>query len=197
VASQRTIGAFWHEFRTFAVDGFALELAETQANRERFGGPSGSNGVNPARQIGYPQARIVTLVETGTRAPVSAAIGTYHTGEQELAGQLTEAVGAGDLVLFDRNFPSIKLWQAFTERGAALVIRAKSSVARTNIATLPDGTYLAEMWSNRRRGKGCGEHVTVRVIEYQVDGGETIRLLTSLMDTELYPAAEIAVLYIS
>jgi hypothetical protein len=195
-ASEHTIGAFWHGLRTWAVDGFMLELAETPANREHFGGPSGSNGVNPVREIGYPQARVVTLVETGTRAPVRAAIGTYHTGEQELAGQLADAVEAGDLVLFDRNFPSIKLWKAFTGREAAVVMRAKSPVARTRVATLPDGTYLAEMWTNRRRGQGCGEHVTVRVVEYQIDGAEPIRLLTSLMDPELHPAAEIAALYL-
>jgi hypothetical protein len=30
------------------------------------------------------------------------------------------------------------------------------------------------------------------VIEYQVDGGEVIRLLTDLLDHDAYPAAELA-----
>ena len=38
-------------------------------------------------------------------------------------------------------------------------------------------------------------HVVLRVIEYQVDGGEVIRLLTDLLDPKAYPAAELAVLY--
>ena len=37
--------------------------------------------------------------------------------------------------------------------------------------------------------------VTVRVIEYRVDGGEVIRLLTDLVDWQAYPAAELAALY--
>jgi IS4 transposase len=37
--------------------------------------------------------------------------------------------------------------------------------------------------------------VVVRVIEYQVDGGETIRLLTDLLDPETAPAGELAELY--
>jgi Transposase DDE domain len=51
------------------------------------------------------------------------------------------------------------------------------------------------MWTNRRRGRGFGEHITFRVIEYRVDGGEPIRLLTSLLDTDRYPAAALAALY--
>nr|WP_258308696.1 transposase [Streptomyces sp. NWU339] len=37
--------------------------------------------------------------------------------------------------------------------------------------------------------------VTVRVIDYRVDGGETVRLLTDLLDPEAGPAEELAVLY--
>ena len=35
----------------------------------------------------------------------------------------------------------------------------------------------------------------VRVIEYRVDDGETVRLLTDLLDPDEYPAAEMAALY--
>ena len=191
-----TIGAFWRGLRTFAIDGFALEVPETAANRAFFSDPSGSNGVNPVRETGYPQARVVTLVETGTRAPVRAAIGTYLTGEAVLAGQLADAVGEGDLVIFDRRFVSISLYKAFTGRGAEVLVRAKRQVARRNVVYLPDGTYLVEIWNNSGRGKGRGEHITVRVIEYQIDGGETIRLLTSLTDPQQHPAAAIAALYL-
>src|SRR5947208_17008701 len=37
--------------------------------------------------------------------------------------------------------------------------------------------------------------VVVRVIEYRVDGGEVIRLLTDLMDPVAFPAGELAALY--
>ena len=35
----------------------------------------------------------------------------------------------------------------------------------------------------------------MRVIDYQVDGGETIRIITSILDAERAPAAELAQLY--
>lgn len=195
VAGSRTIGARWMGFRTFGVNGFSLEVPDTEANRACFDGPSASNGRNPARPVGYPQAKVVTLAETGTRAVRAAAIGGYRTGEIGLATPLAAAVGPSDLVLFDRGFPSIALWQAYTRRGAAIVMRAKASMGRTPVGELADGTYLAQMWTDHRRGKGCGEHITFRVIEYRVDDGETIRLVTSLLDPDRYPAAALAALY--
>ncbi|HEY5837228.1 hypothetical protein [Streptomyces sp.] len=38
-------------------------------------------------------------------------------------------------------------------------------------------------------------HVVLRVVEYRVDGGEVIRLLTDMLDPEEFPAAELAGLY--
>jgi Insertion element 4 transposase N-terminal/Transposase DDE domain len=192
VAGEGTWGARWRGFRTLGVDGFLLETPDTAANREYFGAPS--NGSR--RPIGYPQARVVTLVETGTRAPIAAAIGTYHTGEPTLAKGLASAVGPGDLVLFDRYYPSVTLWQVFDARGAALVMRADSRIARANTRPLGDGTYLAEMWVSGHPGRKGAAHVTMRVVEYRVDGGdEIIRLLTNLVDTDAYPPAAIAALY--
>lgn len=191
VADAGTVGARWCGYRTLGVDGFVLELSDTAGNREHFGAPSNSAG----RPIGYPQARVVTLVETGTRAPIAGVIGTYHDGEPTLAYQLVGAVGPGDLVLLDRCFPSVKLWQAFASRGAALVMRADTRIARHGVWALPDSTYLAQIWQTGHPGRKGAEHVTVRVVEYRVNGGETIRILTSLTDPDAYPAAQLAALY--
>ena len=78
--------------------------------------------------------------------------------------------------------------------GAHLLIRARSCVAARPIEYLPDGTYLARMNLAGQKRAAPG-HVVLRVIEYQVDGGEVIRLLTDLLDPGAYPAAELAALY--
>ena len=51
---------------------------------------------------------------------------------------------------------------------------------------LDDGTYLARMNLAGQKGAHPGG-VLVRVIEYRVDGGEVIRLLTDLMDPAAFP----------
>ncbi|MFG2386855.1 hypothetical protein [Streptomyces avermitilis] len=54
-------------------------------------------------------------------------------------------------------------------------------MARRPVRHLPDGTYLARMNLAGQKGAHPGG-VLVRVIEYRVDGGEVIRLLTDLFD---------------
>jgi Transposase DDE domain/Insertion element 4 transposase N-terminal len=195
VAGPDTLGARWRGLRTLAVDGFTVEMPDSAVNRAHFSGPSTRPAGGEVVTAGYPQARLVTLVETGTRAALGAAIGTYLTGEPELAAQVATAAGKGDVVIFDRNFPSVALWKAYRATGAHLVMRAKKSVARDVVQALADGSALVRMYRDGRRSPDPERSVTARLIEYEIANGEVIRLLTSLEDPELHPADEIARLY--
>jgi hypothetical protein len=181
-------GAFWRGMRVAAVDGFLLGVPDTAANRAAFGGP-----VSGGQPAGFPQARVVTLTETGTHSSVDARVGGYCAGEQELAVAMAGSA-AGMLVIMDRGFPGVALWKAYTQAGAHLLIRARSSVAARPVRVLADGTYLARMNLAGQKGAHPGG-VLVRVIEYRVDGGEVIRLLTDLTDPVAFPAGEFAALY--
>ena len=99
-----------------AVDGFVLDVPDTPANRAAFGGPSDARG-QPA---GFPQARVVTLTETGTHSSIDASVGGFRGGEPELA--IAMACGAaGMLVIMDLGFPGVALWKAYTRAGAHLL----------------------------------------------------------------------------
>jgi hypothetical protein len=182
-------GSFYRGMRLAAVDGFLLDAPETEANRRQLGGMKDARG----QDAGFPQVRVVTLTEIGTHAQIDAAVGGFRTGEPELAIKLA-ASADGMLVIMDRGFPGVALWRAYTGAGAHLLIRARSCVAAKPIEHLPDGTYLARMNLAGQKRAAPG-HVVLRVIEYQVDGGEVIRLLTDLLDPGQYPAAELAALY--
>src|SRR5215467_30579 len=189
VAPPGQPGSFWRGMRVAAVDGFTLDVPDTKVNRAAFGGPVDARG-QPA---GYPQARVVTLTETGTHSSIDASVGGFRAGEPELATAMAGSA-AGMLVIMDRGFPGVALWKAYTQAGAHLLIRARSSVARRPVTVLDDGTYLARMNLAGQKGAHPGG-VLVRVIEYRVDGGEVVRLLTSLMDPAAFPAGELAALY--
>jgi Insertion element 4 transposase N-terminal/Transposase DDE domain len=189
VAPAGLSGSFYRGLRLAAVDGFVLDARDTAVNRAVFGGPLDAKG-QPA---GFPQARVVTLTETGTHASIDAAVGAFSGGEPELAIAMANSA-AGMLVIMDRGFPGVALWKAYTQAGAHLLIRARSCVARRPVQVLADGTYLARMNLAGQKGAHPGG-VVVRVIEYRVDGGEVIRLLTDLMDPALFPAPELAALY--
>src|ERR1700745_228189 len=189
VAPPGLDGAFWRGMRVAAVDGFTLDVPHTEVNRPWCGGPVDAKG-QPA---GFPQARVVTLTETGTHSSIDARLGAFSGGEPELAIALAGSA-AGVLVIMDRGFPGVALWKAYTQARAHLLIRARSSVARRPVQVLEDGTYLARMNLAGQEGANPGG-VLVRVIEYRVDGGEVIKLLTDLMAPVAFPAGELAALY--
>ncbi|MEV6142913.1 IS4 family transposase [Streptomyces sp. NPDC051992] len=191
IAPPTLEAAFWRGMRVAAVDGFLLDVPENDTTRAAFGGQVDSAG----RPVGFPQARVVTLTETSTHATIDARIGSFKGGGGEPA-LATEMAGsaAGMLVIMDRAFPGVALWKAYTQAGAHLLIRARTFVAAKPMEVLPDGTYLTRMNLAGQRHSHPGG-VTVRVIDYQVDGGETIRLLTDLLDPEAWPAEELAALY--
>jgi DDE family transposase/transposase IS4-like protein len=188
VAPAGLDGAFWRGMRVAAVDGFTLDVPDTPVNRAAFGGPVDAKG----QPSGFPQARVVTLTETGTHSSIDASVGGYCDGEPELAIAMAGSA-AGMLVIMDRGFPGVALWKAYTQAEAHLLIRARSTVARRPVQVLDDGTYLARMNLAGQKGAHPGG-VLVRVIEYRA-GGEVIRLLTDLMDPAAFPAAELAALY--
>ena len=163
VAPAGLDGAFWRGMRVAAVDGFVLDVPDTEVNRAAFGGPVDAKG-QPA---GFPQARVVTLTETGTHASIDARVGGYGGGEPELAIAMAGSA-AGMLVIMDRGFPGVALWKAYTQARAHLLIRARSSVARRPVPgpgrrDVPgaDEPGRAERRASRR-GPGAGDRVPRR-----------------------------------
>jgi DDE family transposase/transposase IS4-like protein len=195
---ERCPSAFWRGLRLPAFDGTVLDVADTPANAEAFTRPAGGAGIG-----GYPQARVVVMVECGTHALIDAAIGGRRQGESTLAMALAARVGPDTLVLADRGMPGVPLWNAFRDHGAHLLWRLKRNVAAEVEQVLPDGTHLSHMRLNkhhrvnsRRKGRAAPPPVQMRVIEYTIEGcDELYRLGTSPLDPDAAPAAELAVLY--
>jgi hypothetical protein len=173
-----------------AVDGFHTRVADTRANRERFGSVGTSDD-----SAGFPQLQSVIVTAARCRATLAAAVDAAGTGEQTLLMRLVKAhpevFCAGRVFCMDRNFPGHLLIDAIRECGAHLVMRIKSGITLTLIEWLPDGSYLA--WLGKEHPR------KVRVVEYDVDvpGGvsELFCLATTLLDEKKYPAEAIAQVY--
>ena len=194
LAVEATPGAWLAGRRLVAIDGTTLDVADTDANDAFFGRP----GVNKGERSAFPQARLVALAECGTHAIFDAEIGAYTTSEMTLAKLLVERVEAGMVVLADRGFTSLDLWQRAIATGADLIWRAKSNVKPRRIETLADGSWLAEMRANN--SKPDTDHVVIRVVEYTIDDGRgdemgPFRLFTTLLDPDEVTAVEVADAY--
>lgn len=90
--------------------------------------------------------RLVTIVATGTRSLVEAVFGTDKTGKLTYADRAVGALGAGMLLLADRNFAGYRFFAQVTDAGADFLIRAKTNATAMKLpvlARLPDRSYLS------------------------------------------------------
>jgi len=200
LATAATPGGFWRGRRVLSVDGTTLDVQDTPANWERFGGPGTATEAGQALAGAFPKMRVVALAECGTRALIAARLGSYATSEKALTIELLPLLGQGMLVLADRNFPGHDLWGQAAGTGADLLWRVGSSFPLPVKTVLADGTYLSELAVPKdKRGTGAAP-ITVRVVEYHLldekgNPTETFALITTLLDPETAPAAELAQLY--
>jgi hypothetical protein len=194
LAVEATRGAWYRHWRVVSLDGSTLAVADEQANRQEFGHPRNQRGAGA-----YPLLRFVALVENGTHALFGAQVGNYRTSENTLAKAVVGRLQAGMLCLADRGFYGYDLWNRARAGGADLLWRLKKDLRLEREQVLPDGSYLSRIYSSARARQKGEEGVRVRVIEYRLEGVEgaepSYRLLTTILNPDAAPAAELAALY--
>jgi hypothetical protein len=190
------------------IDGTTMELFNDPALAEEFGVPG------PGAK---PLLRLVGLLHSGTRRWRAAVVGRYLDGENALADGLQDAFGPGQVNLADRGFFSMDRWIRFSGTGAHLLWRVKNGakcVPFKTLKVLKDGSELVLLRESSgmrtRRRKTAGDSTlpslpdtVARLVSFTVltrtRSGRTkttqVRLLTTLLDPGLYPAADLAVLY--
>jgi hypothetical protein len=95
-----------------------MELDRSQALQEEFGSSS---------EAGRPLLRITAHVRTASRRWIAAAAGSYHQGENELAGQLGSSFVKGILNIAGRGFFSMSRFLRLSAGGARLAWRVKNA----------------------------------------------------------------------
>jgi len=202
------IARLWKGLEVTALDGTTMELFRNDVLAAAFGVPA--DGARPL-------LRLAAHVRTATRRWIAAAIGGYHDGENPLADDLAWSFTPGILNLADRGFFSMDRFTRFSADGAHLAWRVKNgakSVPFKTIRTLPDGSELVMLHESggmrTRRRRDTGDPHTERLpdtkarlvtftVTARTRSGRTkttlIRVLTTLLDHQTYPAREIAALY--
>src|ERR1035437_8825908 len=194
LAVQDTPGCWLAGRRLVAIDGTCLDLPDTPANDTYFGRPGGMKGERSA----FPQARVGALAEGGTHAMFDAVIGPYITSENAACAQLIERLEPGMLCLADRGFYSFTGWENARGTGADLLWRVKDNLKLEPVGDLPDGSWLADVFDSV--ADRAHRHPTrVRVISYTIEDGRDptgpYRLITTLLDHDEAPAAQLAAAY--
>lgn len=194
IATKRTKGAWYRQWRLISLDGSTLDTADTVENEKAFGRPGASRGSSA-----FPKIRFVALLENGTHVLWAARMSKYRTAETTLAQQVLPALRPGMLCLADRFFPGYKLWRMAARTGADLLWRIRQNARLDIDRRLPDGSYLSRIYLSTSDRRNQRKGIVVRVIDYRLkdvkDAEAIYRLITTILDPTLAPAQELAALY--
>jgi hypothetical protein len=194
IAVRATKGTWYRRWRLVSLDGSTLDVADERANETAFGRPGSSRG-----DSAYPQIRFVAMVENGTHVLFGSQMAGCRTGETSLAKDVLASLQRDMLCLADRQFFGFALWNAARGTAADLLWRIKRNMRLSCDERLPDGSYLSRIYASERDWRRKTDGVTVRVIDYRLEGvadAEPIyRLVTTILDHQAAPAQELAALY--
>ena len=181
----------WHGYRTLAVDGTGLRLPNTPALRATFPGP--------AQEV--PQGRLVELFDVLNGVMLGAELSQTEIGEGDLAEWLLARAQLGDLVLYDRNFPSFYLLSLHARAGIDYCMRTPTgrfNAVAEFVASGERECWVAISPCDKAR-KDCLRNgldiapIRVRLVRVDLPSGEVEVLMTSL--GQAIAASELAALY--
>lgn len=184
----------WHGLNLFAVDGVVWRTPDTPENRAAFSKSRNQNG-----ESGYPQVRMVCLMELSSHLINASAFDSENVNEMRLAAQLAEKTADNSITLFDKGFYSLGLlhhWQTAGEKRHWLLPLKKNTQYEV-VRKLGRGDELVQLKTTPQARKQWPElpmEMTARLLTRMIDGKER-HVLTSLTDPNRYPGNSINELY--
>ena len=190
----------WRGLAVLGVDGTTLRVPDSPQNDAEFGRPGTSRGGAAA---GYPQLRLVALMVLRSHLIAALALGPYRDGELTLAENLWPKLPDRSLLIVDREFAIYENFHRLADPGRERFWLTPAKTGRRTpkrkiIHKLGPNDSIVELRPSRgtrRLHPTLPETMRVRAIRYQRRGFRPRILLTSLLDPDAYPAAEIIELY--
>ena len=191
----------------YLMDATTVSMPDTPELTQEFGKHHGGKNKTP---FPFPIARLVALVSLTSGAVMDMAIGAYKTSEHALLENLWKGAPwlRGAILVGDSLYGSFAQLALMQARGVDMISR-------------PRGTRDLDMRRGKRLGKGqrlvqwqrpkkrppwlsevdqLPENLTLRLIEVtslrRGHRPKRLILVTTLLDPELYPAEQIAALYL-
>ncbi|MEW6486267.1 MAG: IS4 family transposase, partial [Pseudomonadota bacterium] len=184
----------WHGLTLNAVDGVVWRTPDTPENAAAF-----AKAENQYGEKGYPQVRMVCLMELSSHLLRASVMDRYDVNEMRLAAGLIGKVPDNSVTLFDKGFWSAGLlheWHSAGENRHWLLPLKKGTqyeVVR-RLGKKDELIMLKTSPQARKQWEKLPETLTVRLIRHKVNGVER-QVLTSMKDAMRYPAADVAELY--
>jgi hypothetical protein len=194
----------WRGMSVFAMDGSKYLLPATAELRAEFDPESGLEYPGKGH---FPQCLVSTAYDVFRRLPVARTIvGIPAASERDQAQAMLPHIPAGNLLLFDRGYPSYAFIRYLTEhyrgyfvfRGNAsfsfLAIDEFINSAKDDaiIYITPPNNYKNTLTAKQ---SPAPKPIKLRIIKLVSPDGEVSVLLTNLYDKKKFPTNEIINLY--
>jgi len=186
----------WQGKRLLAIDGSIIELPHTAELEQQYG-----TYANQHKTLRV-QARISLLYDVLNDLVLDGQLGRYKDGERVLAESHLAVLSPGDLVIYDRGYPSFDFIFQHHQGGIDFVMRAKVTWNNAVCDFVRSGvsSQLVDLTIGKNE---CVKHkpydhhtpITVRMVRVELSTGEIEILISSLLDDELYPTAIFKNLY--
>ena len=184
----------WNGFRVYAIDGTKKNLPDSDELAEYFDVPHRAH---------FPQMITGVLFDVLAKLPVNYMRAPFNTPEREMALELIQELGPGDLLVLDRGYPGYAMFHAIVNKGVDFLIR------------LPKDGMFKQAQEFLARGKRDGkitlhppkalvkanpeadyQPLTLRIVVVTLPGSkEAAVFITTLLERPKYPPRALRTLY--
>jgi hypothetical protein len=186
------------------VDGTTLSMPDTATNQKRWPQPNSQK-----EGCGFPMIRLVGLFSLASGALLQTVTDTFFSNENNLFERLFKFLHPGDVLLADRNFCSYGNLSTLLSKKLDVVMRMHQS----RPADFRRGKALGKnhrliCWKKpTRKPRAMTQEqfdrlpaqITLRMLRYNISAPgfrtRNVVLVTTLLDTELYPPQALSELY--
>lgn len=183
--------ALFHGMRLIALDKKTIRVPE--ALWIVFGSHQGCRGDGPA------QAELMVAYDVCVRVPVELTLGRIRADERILASRLLRRLPKPSLMLFDSGFYSIAFFAEAKCAGHEFLTRMRGNGRPKRLRRLGEGDGLYQIRGSqsywKRKDPSVPSTMQVRIVTVQWPGFRPVRLVTSLLDADAFPRAELIDLY--
>jgi hypothetical protein len=186
------------------ADGSSTQLADTQKNQKTY--PQHSTQ-KPG--CGFPLLKFVVLFSLCSGAVLNVMLGNKHCHDLRLLRGLWDELKKGDILLGDRAYGEYTTLAGLPLQGVDVVARLhharKVDFRKARRLGKNEGLFVWKRGCQQSQIVSASEwarlpaQITVRVIRFTATirgfRGRRITLVTTLLDTELYPAEQLVALY--
>jgi len=182
--------------RVLACDGSIITLPFTKELKERYG------VVKNVSTLDIAQAKVSVLYDVLNGLALDVVLDKPRAAERDLALRHRHYWKAGDLVVYDRGYPSFEFINEHIRSGVECLIRAKTEHSALVKAFVSSGkrslvTLMYPDQDKSFKGKPYTRKssIQVRMLRIDLPGGETEILITTLLDSKKYPTKIFMKLY--